>query len=109
MIQTNGSAVAITAYVALASEFFTRFVTRKPLHTSTAKVAIDLESMESRSSLAPFKTGGSQSYAPVSSNMVVGSEATTGVKLMLAGLCFSTVVLFIRYVAASFKAGDWRC
>jgi hypothetical protein len=91
-IPPNECPVAITAYVGLASEFFTRFFTQKPLHKPQPRIPLDIEDAKLTDPNASYLSV----YSFAESRMVVGVELDTRMKLMIGGLAFSTLVIFIR-------------
>lgn len=82
----TSATVAITLYVALASEFLVRYFKNKPIHPADGPNA----SRKSEES--------AMGYQDQQDKFGGGTTLTTKVKLMLAGLVFSTLVIFIRCV-----------
>jgi hypothetical protein len=85
--------VGITIYVALASEFFWRYFTRRPIRTVGAA--------PSDHTLA-FK----ESPSDEKPTLDLGMALSRRLKLMIFGLLFSTLVIFIRSVYRTIELAD---
>lgn len=77
--------VAIVVYSVIGGEFIYRLHTRKPIASKSASKLTPVEA-ESQSSLA------------VDSEKFAEASVSTKLQLMLAGLAFSTLLLFIRAI-----------
>jgi hypothetical protein len=95
--------VAITAYIGLAAEFFTRFFSRKAIHHEASKPIRDMETssyitlMDSNGTSAPFQS---------KNRMVIGMEMDTRMKFMIFGLFFSTLVIYVRSIYRTVELSD---
>jgi hypothetical protein len=87
--------VGITLYVGLASEFLWRYITRRPVRAGGA-VASDHSAIELADKASQSQEG----------SMLDRSKATKRIKLMLSGLVFSTLVIFIRSVYRTIELAD---
>jgi hypothetical protein len=94
------TSVAITAYVFFATEFFTRLFTQKPLRDAPRPSDIELASGRTAEDSQGSLVGYSSSV--LNGKRGNGVQISGHMKLMIAGLTFSTVVIFIRYVFVNF-------
>jgi hypothetical protein len=95
--------VAITAYIGLATEFFTRLFSRKAIRSEVLEHTRDAETGSSTTLI-----GGNGSSAPFQSEKraIIGTEIDTRMQLMIFGLCFSTLVIYIRSIYRTVELSD---
>jgi hypothetical protein len=95
--------VAITAYIGLATEFFTRLFSRKAIRSEVLEHTRDAETGSSTTLI-----GGNGSLAPSQSEKraIIEREIDTRMKLMIFGLCLSTLVIYIRSIYRTVELSD---
>jgi hypothetical protein len=84
---------AITLYVALAAEFLTRYFLDRPIMSSRRKQELRSSTVSSNSSAAGVDAEKAVPTLPTRGIL------TKPIKLMISGLIFSTLCIFIRWVS----------